>query len=177
MSLLQTVHLRGERVRLEPLSLKVLEPYLEMLADPEGQRFTTATETFSRETIIAWLSSRASATERNDWAIYEIASGEFVGEIVLNAFDDQKNTMNLRIALRGPAWYGRGLGSEAIQLVLKHVFNTSTLKLSLEVLSNNLRAIRDYKKVGFQTICEFNEWPHHYLRMSCDRHDFSCTFA
>jgi RimJ/RimL family protein N-acetyltransferase/predicted SprT family Zn-dependent metalloprotease len=173
-----TPPLQGELVNLVQLDASVLEPYLEMLSDPEGRRLTATKEVFSRSQIVDWLSFRADAQGRNDWAIMEKSTGEFAGEIVLNEFDAKKNSMNLRIALRGPKWFGRGLGGEAIQLVLEHVFNNTKLsKLTLEVLTENARAIGAYEKSGFQHGREFSEGKHRFLRMSCDRYDFIRALA
>jgi RimJ/RimL family protein N-acetyltransferase len=175
---LVTAPLQGVLVNLVPLDDSVLEPYLEMLSDPEGRRLTATKEVFSRTQIVEWLTSRPSAQGRSDWAIIEKTTGEFAGEIVLNEFDEKKNSMNLRIALRGPAWFGRGLGGEAIQLVLEHVFNESKLsKVTLEVLTENARAIGAYEKSGFQPGREFSEGKNRFLRMSCDRYDFIRALA
>jgi RimJ/RimL family protein N-acetyltransferase/predicted SprT family Zn-dependent metalloprotease len=177
-SLAKTVDLTGQLVTLRQLSLEVLEPYLEMLADPEGQRLTATTQTFTREKIVDWLTTRAGTAGRSDWAIFERGTEDFAGEVVLNEFDEKKNSMNLRIALRGPNWFGRGLGGEAIQLVLEHVFNTSSLsKITLEVLVDNARAIGAYEKSGFQPGRQFSEGKLRYLRMSCDRYDFIRALA
>jgi RimJ/RimL family protein N-acetyltransferase len=173
-----TPPLQGVLVNLVQLDKAVLEPYLEMLNDPEGRRLTATKEVFSRSQIVDWLSSRADVQGRNDWAIMEKSTGEFAGEIVLNEFDEKKNSMNLRIALRGPDWFGRGLGGEAIQLVLEHVFNNTKLsKLTLEVLTENARAIGAYEKSGFQPGREFSEGKNRFLRMSCDRYDFIRALA
>jgi RimJ/RimL family protein N-acetyltransferase len=173
-----TPALQGALVKLVQLDQNFLEPYLEMLADSEGRRLTATKEVFSREQIVEWLSSRSATPGRSDWAIMETGTGAFAGEIVLNDFDEKKNSMNLRIALRGPAWFGRGLGGEAIQLVLEHVFNETKLsKITLEVLTENARAIGAYEKSGFQPGREFSEGKNRFLRMSCDRYDFIRAIA
>ncbi|MBP6187107.1 MAG: SprT-like domain-containing protein [Rhodoluna sp.] len=175
---LATAPLQGVLVNLVQLDEAVLEPYLEMLSDPEGRRLTATKEVFSRTQIVEWLSSRKNSQGRSDWAIMEKATGEFAGEIVLNEFDEKKNSMNLRIALRGPDWFGRSLGGEAIQLVLEHVFNETKLsKVTLEVLTENARAIGAYEKSGFQPGREFSEGKNRFLRMSCDRYDFIRALA
>jgi RimJ/RimL family protein N-acetyltransferase/predicted SprT family Zn-dependent metalloprotease len=168
----------GALVRLQQLDESVLEPYLEMLSDPEGRRLTATKEVFARPQIVEWLHTRATTPGRSDWAIIEKDTGDFAGEIVLNEFDEKKNAMNMRIALRGPNWFGRGLGGEAIQLVLEHVFNTTKLaKVTLEVLVDNTRAIGAYEKSGFQPGREFSEGKLRYLRMSCDRYDYIRALA
>jgi hypothetical protein len=45
------------QIRLEQLSEDVLDPYLEMLADPEGRRLTATTARFERPQIFEWLST------------------------------------------------------------------------------------------------------------------------
>jgi RimJ/RimL family protein N-acetyltransferase/predicted SprT family Zn-dependent metalloprotease len=173
-----TPALHGVLVNLVQLDLSFIEPYLEMLADPEGRRLTTTKKVFSRTQIVDWLSTRQNTQGRSDWAITENGTGQFAGEIVLHEFDEKKNSMNLRIALRGPQWFGRGLGGEAIQLVLEHVFNETKLsKVTLEVLTENARAIGAYEKSGFQPGREFSEGKHRFLRMTCDRYDFIRALA
>jgi RimJ/RimL family protein N-acetyltransferase/predicted SprT family Zn-dependent metalloprotease len=171
-------NLEGSLVRLVQLDESFLEPYLEMLADPEGRRLTATDQSFTRTQVADWLQSRSFAEGRRDWAIVETSTANFAGEIVLNEFDAKKNSMNLRIALRGPAWFGRGLGSEAVSLVLEHVFNSTKLsKLTLEVLVDNARAIGAYEKSGFQAGREFSEGKRRFLRMSCDRYDYIRAIA
>ena len=94
--------IRKGSVDLEALDEFFLEPYLEMLADPEVARLTGPAPKFTQESIVEWLTTRPLAEGRLDWAIRESQLGEFVGEIVLNEYDIKDNSMNLRIALRGP---------------------------------------------------------------------------
>jgi RimJ/RimL family protein N-acetyltransferase/predicted SprT family Zn-dependent metalloprotease len=137
-------------VNLEPLDESVLEPYLEMLADPEGNRLTTTTQKFTREKIVDWLKSRPLAEGRLDWAIRDARTGEFVGEIVLNDFVLKSQQMGMRIALRSPAYYNRGYGSAAIEAVMTFAFDKLKLKrVELEVWVENPRALSTYEKFGF----------------------------
>jgi RimJ/RimL family protein N-acetyltransferase len=49
-----------------------------------------------------------------------------------------------------PALLGKGLGTEATRLVLRHAFNDLGLhRVGLRVLAYNHRAIRSYEKCGF----------------------------
>lgn len=139
-------------------SLVTLRPYApadgdgawEMVQDPEGQDLTGTTATFTREQIQEWVESRATVADRLDLAIVENATGEYAGEAVLNEFDAARRSANFRIALRGPAWYGRGLGGEATALIVRHAFESIGLdEVVLDVRADNPRAIRAYEKAGF----------------------------
>ncbi len=157
---------------LVQLALEHLEPYLEMLADPESRRLTATTQAFSRNQIINWLSTRAQTANRRDWAILD-ERGEFCGEVVLNEFDDAKNLMNLRISLRGPDYFSKGIGRQAIAEALETAFDTLTLdKVTLEVLVDNPRAIASYASVGFVAGRQFNDKNLRYQRMSINKWQF-----
>ena len=160
------------KIHLSQLSIVHLEPYLEMLADPEGRRLTGTTQVFTRASVQAWLEARATVRNRRDWAIID-EFGDFAGEVVLNEFDDAKNQMNLRIALRGPRWYSKSIGRQALALALEFAFDTLTLdKVTLEVLIDNDRAISAYRSVGFREGRQFNQKGQRYLRMSVNKWEF-----
>lgn len=142
--------IRGALVTLRPYSPGDVDAVWEMIHDPEGNDLTGTTATFTREQIEEWVASRPAAPERLDLAIVENATGEFAGEAVLNEFDSARRSANFRIALRGPGWYGRGLGGEATALIARHAFEVVGLELlTLEVRADNPRAIRAYEKSGF----------------------------
>jgi RimJ/RimL family protein N-acetyltransferase/predicted SprT family Zn-dependent metalloprotease len=161
------------QIRLEQLGPEVIDPYLEMLADPEGRRLTATTARFERPQIFEWLSTRASVPNRRDWAIKNDETGEFLGEVVLNDFNDSKNSINLRIALRGTQVYGQGIGTQAVSMALEYAFDELMVeKVTLEVLVDNIRAQRAYEKNGFVPKTQFSEKSLRYQRMVCTKPDY-----
>ncbi|WP_062072419.1 GNAT family N-acetyltransferase [Demequina sediminicola] len=146
----------------------------EMLHDPEGQDLTATTATFTREQIDAWVASRASAPERLDLVIVENATGEPAGEVVLNepvrSDAGAPAAANYRIALRGPAWYGRGLGTHAGALVVAHALGPMGLeRLTLDVLARNPRAMRSYARLGFVETGRYAEDGEEWVTMEVSR--------
>jgi RimJ/RimL family protein N-acetyltransferase/predicted SprT family Zn-dependent metalloprotease len=171
-----TIH-KGS-VDLEPLDEFFLEPYLEMLADPEVGRLTGPAPKFTRERIIEWLNSRPLAEGRLDWAIRESKLGEFVGEIVLNEYEIKDNSMNLRIALRGPKYFNQGYGSDAIEAVLIFAFDKLKLRrIRLSVWTENPRAISTYEKFGFQPKRQYSEGGYRWQRMVVEKQDLIKALA
>lgn len=148
--------LHGERVVLRPLSVDDADAMLAAMRDPEVLRLTGMTRGASdagppldRVQARSWYGSLAGNPERLDLAILDRGTGVVVGEIVLNELDVDSRAVNLRMLI-GPDGRGRGLGSEAIELVLGYAFEQVGLhRISLEVYAFNPRARHVYEKVGF----------------------------
>ena len=150
--------LRGPRVLLRPFTADDVAAMAAILADPEVQRLTASVHSTAEaesgvpvadEAVRSWYTSRSSQPDRLDLAVVDRASGEVVGEVVLNEWDPGDRSGNFR-ALLGPAGRDRGLGTEAARLLLAHAFEeVGVHRVSLEVLADNARARRAYEKVGF----------------------------
>jgi len=141
----------GARVTLRPIVADDAGAMWEAVHDPEGNDLTATSAGFTRDEIDAWCASRQEQDERVDLAIVERETGEYAGEVVLNEYDAEQESANLRIALRGPAWYGRGLGGEAVRMAVDHGLRTLGLaRITLDVLSRNPRAVRAYARAGFR---------------------------
>lgn len=177
-SLPPAVSLDSERLSLRQLGLTWLDEVEAFVNDPALGELTATKQKFSREVLTDWLATRPKQTNRCDWAILDRESGEFLGEVVLNELDETKNAMNLRISLASLELTGRGIGSEAIEMVLTFAFDSLKLdKVTLTVLNDNHRAIAAYQKVGFQPGREFNEGRHRFLRMSVTKLQFVESIA
>lgn len=147
---------------LRQLDLTWLDEVHQMVNEPTSQALTATTQTFDREVLTDWLGTRPKQNNRCDWAIlhqeFGDLAGQFLGEIVLNELDESANSMNLRISLAQPSYYGQGFGSEAIDAVLTFAFDRLNLsKVTLSVLVDNPRAIHVYTKLGFVAGRQYNE--------------------
>lgn len=160
----------GRLVELRPFVEDDYEPALEMLNDPVGHDLTATTDTFTREQAVGWYSTRNEQDGRLDLAIVERVTGQFAGEVVLNEFEPDRNTCSFRISLRGPDWFGRGLGTEATELIVAHGFDHIGVdRIELEVLARNPRARRAYEKSGFEMTAEVHEDGEDWVHMAITR--------
>jgi RimJ/RimL family protein N-acetyltransferase len=142
--------LPGERIVLRPFRQEDLPALWRMVNEPECRRLTGSRGQLTREAVDAWYASRGDVTDRLDLAIADVTTGACVGEVVLNELEPVDRTCNFRILLTGPEVFGRGLGTEATRLMLRHAFGTVGLhRVELEVYAFNPRARRVYEKVGF----------------------------
>ncbi|YCK34938.1 GNAT family N-acetyltransferase [Actinomadura sp. ATCC 39365] len=140
--------LTGERVRLLPVGPEHVEGLIALISDPEVQRLTGSHGEVDHGVARQWYGTRGEHADRLDLAI--MAGDEYVGEVVLNELDRHNLSCNLRIALIGARVFGKGYGTEAIELVLGHAFATTPLhRIGLGVFTFNERARHVYKKIGF----------------------------
>ena len=109
-------------------------------ADPAAVR--PLTEVATRE----WIDRLGQ--HPHAWVIEH--DGKFLGEIRLDAVDDNDRRARLAVGLYDPAKLGLGLGRQAIRLVLGHAFHGLKLhRVGLRVVEYNVRAIRCYLACGF----------------------------
>jgi RimJ/RimL family protein N-acetyltransferase len=80
-----------------------------------------------------------------------IEHGRLIGEVRLDNVNLQDRRASLAIGIADRTVLGRGLGTEAIGLVVAYAFGGMALhRLSVRVLTFNERAIRAYHRCGFR---------------------------
>ena len=100
----------------------------------------------SREAAQRWYATVCA--DPLAWVIE--VEGCCVGVVRLHSLVDQDRRARLAIGLFHPDLLGRGIGTLAIRLLLRHAFETMRLhRVDLRVLAFNGRAIRCYEKCGF----------------------------
>ncbi|MCM3744868.1 GNAT family N-acetyltransferase [Sporosarcina luteola] len=141
--------IEGEKVILRPFKEEDF-PFIEdCLQDPEVLKLTGSTTEIDWDFTRNWYETRNEQTDRLDLAVVDSSQGIFVGEAVVNLYDEKNHSMNFRILI-GPRGRNRGLGTEATQLIIDYIFRTTTLnELTLSVFDFNPRAKHVYEKLGF----------------------------
>ncbi|MEM9775288.1 MAG: GNAT family protein, partial [Chloroflexota bacterium] len=146
--------LTGEKIVLRPITAKQdAEAMFAALSDEEGMRLTGTQAEFTLEQVEAFCKRIETADDRYDFAITQKDDSDsaYVGEVVLNDIDDENRSASFRIALGGPEFYGKGLGTEATRLIVDFGFSQLNLhRIELEVYDFNPRAQHVYEKIGFQ---------------------------
>lgn len=141
--------LTGELVELRPVA--VADAVHLAAVDPETIRLTGTHRTHGLAELERWYATRAEHDDRLDLSIVERRTGSWAGEAVLNDLDPDNLSCGFRILLAGPAFYGRGLGTEAARLILEYAFERVGLhRVELEVYAFNPRARHVYEKLGFR---------------------------
>ncbi|MFE6689273.1 GNAT family N-acetyltransferase [Streptomyces sp. NPDC057743] len=141
--------LEGDRIRLVPLADRHASAFHAAFQDPETRRLTGTHHDWTLAEIRAWIAECGTRTDRLDLAVEDRETGGYLGDLALSRIDRDNAHGSFRIALV-PGATGRGLGPEAIRLLLGHAFDRVGLhRVELEVFAFNERARRGYEKCGF----------------------------
>lgn len=101
------------------------------------------------EDLRAIYGTWATANDRLVLGVIDKATGDLVGEVVLNEWDQGNRSCSFRTLIGRPG-RGKGLGTEATRLIVGHALGPMGLhRISLEVYDFNPRARHVYEKVGF----------------------------
>jgi RimJ/RimL family protein N-acetyltransferase len=148
--------LAGEKVRLvvqDPE--KVAELFSRWGHNGEFMRMLDADpiRVWSSKATQEWLEEEYKATVP-DMVVFVIQTLEDdrpIGFVDLNGFQRRPGDAFIGIGLGEPAYWGKGYGTDAMQLIVRYAFQVLGLhRVSLNVFEYNPRAIRSYEKAGFQ---------------------------
>ena len=125
--------------------------FLRWYADPEIARLARYQATPMRpEEIERFFAARVVGPEALAMAVHERATDRLVGTCAFSQLDGENGSALYHITIGESDAWGRGLGTEATQLMLDHAFGTLGLhRVALFVFEFNERAIRAYRRCGF----------------------------
>lgn len=141
----------GERVGIRPLRPGDAAAVRRFALDPEVAHLLfedkgghlPSTLFLALMIALQWLSGAP------DYAIVE-PDGQLIGVVRLWRISQTNRSAMLTIVIGEKARWGRGLGTEALRLILGVGFGRLELnRVELHVFAFNERAIRSYEKVGF----------------------------
>lgn len=146
----RNIVLTGEQVALVEM-MKEDQPFFQKW-HAESEELRTLIDDHSVPTMddqLRWF-ERSKQPDRCMFSIVLSGSNELIGHGGFVDIDAHKRMAQLRITIGNPAYWGRGLGTEATGLLVEYGFSKLQLtSIWLRVLPSNTRAIRSYEKVGF----------------------------
>jgi len=143
----------GERIRLRAMEKEDIPLYVKWINDPEVRDGVAMYIPFSSYEEEKWFESTMAKPGAEHPLVIEIKNGDSwipVGDCGFFALDLRNRRGELGILIGAKEYWNQGYGAEAVQLMLKHGFNTLNLnRVYLQVFDDNKRAIRAYEKCGF----------------------------
>lgn len=144
----------GQGVLLRALTQADAETLRGFVNDPEVMQHSNSYAPVHQGQQARWMDSALSQSGASWFGICDAQADGFplIGTCCLVDFDPVVRSVELRIRLgHRPSW-GRKLGQEACQLLLRYGFEERNLeRIWLRVFSSNARAIGLYEKLGFRT--------------------------
>jgi RimJ/RimL family protein N-acetyltransferase len=120
--------------------------------DPELARLTRyQTRPMTHAEVERFFQVRMMAHDALAYSIVELPDWRLVGFTTFSSLDPDNGSVLFHITIGEHDAWGRGLGTEATELMVGHAFERLMLhRVGLTVFSYNIRAIRAYEKAGFR---------------------------
>jgi RimJ/RimL family protein N-acetyltransferase len=143
--------LEGTKIRLRPISPDDLDSIMEWINDPEVTRtLLTGRYPMTRGTEAKWIEARSELSSTEVTFVIETLTGEYLGGINLFRIQPVEQTAELGIVIGRKSAWGKGYGTEAMELLVAYGFRQLNLHMIyLTVLADNPKAAHIYEKVGF----------------------------
>jgi RimJ/RimL family protein N-acetyltransferase len=142
----------GGRIRLRALKRDDLPLFVEWLNDPEVIQGLMHFLPFSAEDEEDWYDDMRKKPLEERPLVIEIPiedGWEPIGNCGLFNINWRIRTAEFGIVIGAKQHWNKGFGTEALQAIIKHGFETLNLnRIALQVYENNPRAIRSYEKAG-----------------------------
>jgi len=145
------IKLEGQRIFLKTLDQnQATKEYCGWLNDAEVNKYLE-----TRETTIAKLKQYIKEKNENPkclfFGIFFKENNKHIGNIKLEPIDFKNKKATIGILIGDKNYWGRGIGTEAIKVLVDYGFKNLNLKeINLGVISENKPALNLYKKVGFK---------------------------
>lgn len=126
--------------------------YARWYADEEIWRLTSwAAEPLQREAVERLFEDREKSSQDDSFAIHREGEEEPLGVISLTNINKAKASANLSVIVGDEKDRDKGLGTEAIRVILRYAFEDLGLqRVGLSVFEFNESAIKAYEKLGFK---------------------------
>lgn len=143
----------GKRVRLRAPERSDIPRFVAWLNDPEVVAGLMVALPMSMADEEAWFEQMLKSPREQHPMTIEIRQGDEwlpVGNCSYHEIDWRCRAGEVGIFIGEKAQWNQGYGTEVMQLLVKHGFETLNLnRVCLQVYASNPRAIRSYEKVGF----------------------------
>jgi len=146
--------LKGNKVKLGPVTRENIESFLKWFNDPEITQYLLMYRPMTRMEEEDWLENLKNRENNIYFSIViprEDGSEKLIGNCGLHKIDWKNRVADAGIAIGEKNYLGKGYGTEAMHLLVNYGFTTLNLnRIQLEVHKFNVRALKSYNKIGFR---------------------------
>jgi RimJ/RimL family protein N-acetyltransferase len=142
----------GKRIYLRKIKISdVSKKYLDWMRDPNVNQFLESRfDTWSIQKLRNYVRKINRNRDCLFWAIISRDLNEHIGNIKLGPINWIHKYSDLGIIIGEKSYWGKGLATETIKLVVDYSFNKLRLhKLTAGTYKNNIGSIKAFRKTGF----------------------------
>ena len=140
----------GKNIYLRPLTIHdATEEYCSWLNDTEVNKYLE-TKGSTMSELREYVDSQINNPNSFFVGIFDVANDSHIGNIKLEPIDWDKRKAVCGIMIGKKNYRGRGIGTEATDLITKYSFDNLGLEvIELGVLTNNIGGVKAYTRAGF----------------------------
>jgi RimJ/RimL family protein N-acetyltransferase len=140
----------GPRIQLAPLQPKDSAALFRWINDRELVIFNAGFHPVHARQHDAWMKRVVNSPDVAIFAIRQTRGDRLIGVCQLHSISPVHRSAELQIRIGDASARGRGLGSEAVRLLVEFGFRDLNLhRIWLRVFRSNTRALRTYAAAGF----------------------------
>jgi len=141
---------KGKKVVLRPFEKEDLEIYRKWVNDTNVDLLVDRVLPVSKEEHEKWYSALLDNKNAVVFAITTVPSARYIGNVWLWDINWRHRKAEIRILIGDEKFYGKGLGTEAIELIATFAFKRLNLsRIYAYVVGSNDRAKEAFEKAGF----------------------------
>jgi diamine N-acetyltransferase len=141
----------GKQLYLRPVEKEDLDQFYAWFNDPLIRGLTGEVFPTTRAGMEEFLAKLQTDTSRAWFAIVLQENDRLVGEAGLLRMFPAWRTTDLSIIIADQAAWGKGYGTETMELLLDYAFGYLNYhRVAIGVVGSNSRALRFYEKLGFE---------------------------
>lgn len=143
--------IEGNKVILREITMDDTENIIRWRNNPKVKKNFCIQSDFTIESHTKWYNTMILTGKVKQFIIIDKESNLSVGSVYLRDIDHINKKAEYGIFIGEDSCRGKGLGSDAANLIIEFGFNTLKLhKIFLRVFSDNKIAINSYEKAGFK---------------------------
>ena len=143
----------GRKIRLRAIEREDLPRFVQWFNDPQVRESLNLFLPMSHVEEERWFEGLSDRDPMEKPFALDIRQGEawvHVGSCGLFSLNLRTHSAELGIAIGDKRYWDQGFGTDAVETLLTHAFNTMNMnRVSLRVFESNQRAIEVYRRVGF----------------------------
>jgi RimJ/RimL family protein N-acetyltransferase len=144
----------GDTVRLRGIDKEDLPLFVSWLNDPDVRRYLSLYTPLSNAQEVKWFEDLANHCLAEQPLMIEVQNEKgwkAVGDISYINVDQQSRNAELGVFIGDKEFWGKGIGTKAISLMLDYGFKTLNFhRVYLRVFAPNQRGVHCYEKIGFK---------------------------